>query len=355
MGKPVSFNSTARRLGLNSWVRAAIARQGGAILRTYGIAVALAILVALVASGDPAFVSKTNIFNMLGQWAPAGIMAVGMTYVVIVRGFDLSIASGFSLCAIVAALVGSLGYSPALAFLAAISAGLVIGLVNAVLVSGFQINPFIATVGTGFILFGINLFATPNTYILVEHPNFDALGSGTWHVFPYKGMFLLAFLIVGGLILAKTVYGQYLYAIGGNPETSRLSGLRVRILTGGTYVISGLCMGVAGMLAGSQLSSAQASMEPTIVFDVIAIVVLGGTSLSGGVGAIWRTAVGLAILATLSNGFTLLGLDPFFQNISKGAVLILALALDVWARRLSGARLRWSRFERRKRTNPADA
>ena len=333
-----------RRSGPMWALRAAIARQGGEILRTYGIGVSLVILVALVAIGDPSFLSKSNIFNMLGQWAPAGIMAVGMTYVVIVRGFDLSIASGFSLCAIVAALVGSLGYSPAIAFLAAIGAGLGIGLVNAFLVSGFQINPFIATVGTGFLFFGINLFATPNTYILVEDPSFDALGSGTWHGFSFKGIFLLVFLIVGGIILAKTIYGKYLYAIGGNPETSRLSGLRVRVLTGSTYVISGLCMGVAGMLAGSQLSSAQASMEPTIVFDVIAIVVLGGTSLAGGVGAIWRTAVGLAILATLSNGFTLLGLDPFFQNISKGSVLILALALDVWARRLSGTRLTWTRF-----------
>ena len=342
----------AGRSGALWALRAAILRQGGEVLRTYGIGVSLVILVALVTIGDPAFLSKSNIFNMLGQWAPAGIMAVGMTYVVIVRGFDLSIASGFSLCAIIAALVGSLGYSPAVAFLAAIGGGLGVGLVNALLVSGFRINPFIATVGTGFVFFGINLFATPHTYILVEDPSFDALGSGSWHGFTYKGMFLLAFLIVGGIVLAKTVYGKYLYAIGGNPETSRLSGLRVRVLTGSTYVISGLCMGVAGMLAGSQLSSAQASMEPTIVFDVIAIVVLGGTSLAGGIGAIWRTAVGLAILATLSNGFTLLGLDPFFQNISKGSVLILALALDVWARRLSGAKLTWGRVSRRERMNP---
>ena len=131
-------------------------------------------------------------------------------------------------------------------------------------------------------------------------------------------MILIAFMLIGGFVLAKSRYGQYLYAIGGNPEASRLSGLRVRSLTGSTYVFSGLSMGVAGMLAASQLSSAQAQMEPTIVFDVFAIVVLGGTSLAGGYGAIWRTAVGLAIIATISNGFNLLDINPFYQNIVKG-------------------------------------
>jgi ribose transport system permease protein len=150
---------------------------------------------------------------------------------------------------------------------------------------------------------------------------------------PYKGMFLLAFLAVGQFVLVNTLFGQCLYAIGGNPEASRLSGLRVRTFTALTYILSGLTMGVAGMLTASQLSSAQARMEPTIVFDVIAIVVVGGTSLAGGVGTIWRTAVGLAIIATISNGFTLLGLNPFYQGIVKGAVIIIALALEGWGRR----------------------
>ncbi len=313
--------------------------SAGIFFQTYGVAVSLAILVALVMLGDPAFLSIGNIFNMLGQWAPAGIMAVAMTYVIIVRGFDLSIAAGFSLCAIVAATVGAAGYGLVAAFVAAVVAGLAIGLGNALLVCGLAINPFIASVGTGFILLGINFIATPNTYITVDAPGFDALGAGTWHGLPFKGMFLIAFLIVGEFVLAKTVYGQRLYAIGGNPEVSRLSGLRVRLLTGSTYVVSGFCTGVAGLLAASQLSTAQARMEPTIVFDVIAVVVVGGTSLAGGLGAVWRTAVGLAILATISNGFTLLGLNPFYQGIVKGTVIILALALDGWARRSAATSL----------------
>ena len=138
---------------------------------------------------------------------------------------------------------------------------------------------------------------------------------------------------MGQIFLAKSKYGRYLYAIGGNPEASRLSGLSVGLIRSITYIFSGFTMGVAGSLAASQLSSAQAQMEPTIVFDVIAIVVLGGTSLSGGVGSVWRTAIGLAIVAAISNGFTLLGLHPYYQNIAKGAVIILAVAIEGFVHR----------------------
>jgi ribose transport system permease protein len=160
-----------------------------------------------------------------------------------------------------------------------------------------------------------------------------------WLRLTYKAWCLLAFLAIGQVVLARTTYGQRLYAVGGNPEASRLSGLRVRTLVGSTYVLSGLSAGFAGALAASQLSTAQARMEPTIVFDVIAVVVVGGTSLAGGIGGVWRTAVGLAIIATISNGFTLLGLNPFYQGLVKGGVIILALALERWSRQLAEASL----------------
>jgi ribose transport system permease protein len=311
----------------------------GEIFGPYGIVIALVLLVTLVTIGDRHFLSITNIVNMLGQWAPAGIMAVAATYVIIVRGFDLSVASAFSCCAIVAAALGSEGYPSSVAFIAAIAAGLGIGFANASLVAGLSINPFIATVGTSFIILGINLVATPNTYITVTEAGFDALGAGSWFGLTYKAWLLIISLAVGEFVLARTTYGERLYAIGGNPEASRLSGLRVRTLIGSTYVLSGVSAGIAGMLAASQLSTAQARMEPTIVFDVIAVVVVGGTSLSGGVGAVWRTAVGLAIIATISNGFTLLGLDPFYQGLVKGLIIIIALSLDAWSRRTADARL----------------
>ena len=309
-------------------------RYGAATLRTYGILIALIILVVIVFAGNPAFLSEGNIFNMLSQWAPAGIMAVGMTYVILTGGFDLSVASGYSLCAVTAAAVGQY-VDPALAYLAALGAGFAIGLLNAGLGVGVNINPFITTVGTGFILGGVTFVVTGNAAFIVDDPDFGIIGYERWHGFPFSGMLLLAFLLIGGLVLAKTVYGETVYAVGGNREASRLSGIRVRTVIGSTYVLSGVCMGMAGILTASQLNSAQANLDPAIIFDVLTIVVVGGTSLAGGFGSMWRTAVGLGIIATISNGFILLDISVFYQDIIKGSIIVGALALDVLARRLA--------------------
>jgi ribose transport system permease protein len=303
-------------------------------MRTYGIVVAFAILVTVVSITASAFLTERNVFNLFGQWAPAGIMAVAMTFVILTGGFDLSIAAGYSLTAVTAAGVGRT-HSPIVAFLAAMAVGLGIGLLNGSLIAGMRINPFITTVGTSFVIDGIALVVTGNAAYLTENPGFSTLGAGRWHGFPYSGMILIGFLVVGALVLARTVYGQWIYAVGGNAEASRLSGIRVRLVVASTYVLSGLCVGVAGCITASQLSSAQANIDPNIVFDVITVVVVGGTSLAGGFGAMWRTAVGLGIIATISNGFNLANFNPFYQNIVKGSIIVGALGLDVWARRLA--------------------
>jgi ribose transport system permease protein len=312
------------------------------VVRTYGVVVAFVLLVAVVAAASPGFATKTNIFNLFSQWAPAGIMAVAMTFVILTGGFDLSIANGFSLCAVTAAAVGRTE-APAVAFLAALGVGLAIGLANGLLVAGVRINPFIATIGTGFILGGIALVATGNVAYTVDDPGFGTIGAGRWHGFPYSGMILVACLCAGGLVLARTVYGQAIYAVGGNAEASRLSGIRVGATIGSTYVLSGVSMGVAGSITASQLSSAQANINPDIVFDVITIVVVGGTSLTGGVGSMWRTAIGLGIIATISNAFSLADVNPSYQDIVKGSIIIGALALDASMRRWAGrARPGWA-------------
>jgi ribose transport system permease protein len=293
------------------------------------------ILVVGVALWSPSYATQTNVFNLLSQWAPAGVMAVAMTFVILTGGLDLSIAAGFSLCAVTAAGVG-LHANPAIAFLAALGVGLAIGLGNGILVAGLGINPFITTVGTGFALNGIALVVTGNLAYVVENPAFGTLGAGRWHGFPYSGMILVLALLIGGLALAKTVYGQSVYAVGGNLEASRLSGIRVRTTIASTYVLSGLSMGLAGIITASQLNSAQANIDPDIVFDVITIVVVGGTSLAGGFGSMWRTAVGLGIVATISNAFSLSDVNPYYQDIVKGSIIVGALALDVVARRLAG-------------------
>lgn len=303
------------------------------LIRVYGIVFTMVLLVAVVTIGNPAFLSQKNLFNMLSQWAPAGIMAVGMTFVILTGGFDLSVASGYSLCAVVAAWVGQ-SFDPGVAFLAAIAVGLVFGLCNGLLVAVVRINPFITTVGSGFIITGIALVMTKNAAFMVDNPAFGELGAGRWNGIPYSGVLLIVTLLVFGWVLAKTVYGEAIYAVGGNYEASRLSGLRVRTIITSAYTLLGACVGLAGSITASQLSSAQANLDPGIIFDVLTVVVVGGTSLSGGSGAMWRTAVGLAIIATISNGFVLLDISPYYQSVIKGSIIVAALALDTGLTRL---------------------
>jgi ribose transport system permease protein len=328
-------------------------RYAVAALRTYGVVFALAILVIVVSIESPVFLTERNIFNLTSQWAPAGIIAVGMTYVILTGGFDLSVGAAYAFCAVAAATFAQ-DVSTGVAYLAALGIGTGIGLVNGILVSAVKVNPFIATLGTALALGGGALVWTKNAPISVDRVGFDSLGNGRWYDFPYAGMVMLGFLVVGGLVLAKTIYGQWIYAAGGNLEAAKLSGIRTGEVVASTYVFTGFCCGVAGIIGASQLSSAQADMDPDLLFDVITIVVLGGTSLAGGYGAMWRTVVGLAIIATLTNGFNLLDLDPNYQDIFKGVILVGALSLDSYARRVARRGIGASGFGRwRGRTAPA--
>jgi ribose transport system permease protein len=291
-------------------------------------------LVAIVAIKNPAFLSFINVANMLSQWSPAGLMAVGMTYVIIAGGFDLSIAAVFSLCAVIAGAVAQ-GQPVWVAFIAAVAGGAAVGTANAGLIARFNINPFITTVGTGFIVTGITFVVTKNAAFIVSNPDFGVLGAQRWHGIPYSGMLLIVALILAALVLSRTIYGHVIYGVGGNMEASRLSGLRVPLIVGSTYVFLGALTGVAGFISASQLSSAQANMDPNILFDVLTIVIVGGTPLGGGTGSIGRTAIGLILIATISNGFVLLDINPFYQNIIKGVLIVGALVFDSTLKRVA--------------------
>jgi ribose transport system permease protein len=311
-----------------------------AALRRYGIVIMLLILLATLGVLSPHFFRPTNFANILAQWAPVGIMSVGTTYVILAGGFDLSVAAGFAFCAVVAAALAQAGVPPYFAFLAAVVTGIVIGLVNAFLIVNLGINPFVATLATGFVLNGLPYLIVPSPFIEVDQPGFDTLGTGTWLHVPYTAWTLIGFLIIFGIVLAKTRYGHFIYAVGGNAGIARLFGIPDRLVAGSTYVFCGFCVGVAASLATSQLSYSASDQDPALVFDVIVAVVVGGTSLTGGVGSMWQTAVGLAILAVLQNGLNLLDINNFYQYIIKGILILCAVSLDVWVRLLS-ARRNW--------------
>lgn len=301
----------------------------GDFFRTYGVVVALVILLVVVALAEPKFLAFGNIMNILSQWAPVGIMGIGATYVIITRGFDLSVAAIFALCSVTAAGLG-VTQPPIVAFTIAILVGIAVGWGNGFIVTVLKVNPFIATLGTSLIIGGFTLLITGNQPFVVTNPDFGILGTGRIFGVPFSGLILIALMIIAGLILAYSSYGHSVYATGGNPEASYLVGIRTSLVTASTYAISGGAAGIAGVLTASLLSSAQPSTNPDLVFDVLTVVIVGGTSLAGGKGAIWRTAVGVALLATLQNGFNLLNLDPYYQDIIKGLIIIAAISSVSW-------------------------
>jgi ribose transport system permease protein len=332
--RPVEAEAPARSARLRRPSARAVGTYGVELARTYGIVLGLAVLVAAVASQNSVFVSKVNLLNISSQWAPAGVMAAGLTFVLIAGGIDLSLGANFNLCAVVAAAIGQ-HHDPGLAFLAAMGLGTGIGLVNALIVTITGIDSFIATLGVSFALTSVSEILTGNHAYYVENNDFLSLGAGSWHTIPYAGMVMFGTFVLLGIVLGRGVYGQSVYAVGGNREASRLAGLRVQMLYGSTFVLVGFCSGLAGILSASQLGSAQYNIDPGILFDVVTMVVLGGTSLLGGYGAMWRTVVGWAFIASIGNAFNILNVNSSYQNLVKGLVLIGALAIDVYVRKLA--------------------
>jgi ribose transport system permease protein len=318
-------------------LRARISRRSSipTLLLRYGMVVVLVVMVMVTSILDSHFLDSNNLLNLLRQWAPQGLMAIGMTYVIITGGFDLSVGGIYAGGAVLAAAAAN--QAPvALALLAVIAAGAAVGLLNGALITRLDVNPFVATLGMGFVVTGVAEVASNATPVLVTKTSFTTLGAGNWGPFPIPGVLLVVGLVVGGLALARTVYGRYVYAVGGGEEASRLSGIRTRLVKTGAYVMSGALAGLAGMIIASRLSEGQADIGQNIELDVITIVVVGGTALTGGEGAMWRTAVGIAILAVMGNAFDRLQVSTFYQEIIKGAIIVAAIAIDSYGKKRVG-------------------
>ena len=277
------------------------------------------------------FLTFANLENLLSQNAPIGIVAIGMTFVIISGGFDLSVGALFAGGAVV---YGSLdGRVPAaLALVAAVAVGIAAGGVNGALITRIKVNPFIATLGTASVFAGaVALYAAPDGEFIAS-ASFSALGSDEIAGLPIAVWVLALVAVVAGLVLARTVYGRSVYTVGGNLEAARLAGMRVDVLRASVYVLVGACATFAGAMLASRVGVGQADIGATIALDAIAIVIIGGTSLFGGEGAIWRTVVGLLILATINNLFDSLTVDSDVQAVIKGGILIAAVGLDVFIR-----------------------
>lgn len=301
------------------------------VIAQYGMVLALILVLILATTVYPRFFELANIRNLLAQNAPVGIVAVGMTFVILGFGFDLSVGAIFALGAVIFAKnADTMGLWGAAGFTLLVASGC--GLVNAVIITKLKVNPLVATLGTGSSFSGLAYIYSNSAPITPSDFDFGYLGSTSWLGWPAAIWILLTAITAGALVLKFTTYGRSVYAIGGNDEAARLSGMRVDLVRGSTYVISALLSAFAGMLLASRLGVGLAGMGSAIALDAIAIVVIGGTSLTGGEGAMWRTVMGLLILATLSNVFNSLAVSTNFQLLVKGIIIVAAVALDVFVR-----------------------
>ncbi|MDO9379633.1 MAG: ABC transporter permease [Nocardioidaceae bacterium] len=295
----------------------------------------IAVLIALIILASilyPGFLAPENVRDILVQNAAVGIIALGMTFVIISGGFDLSVGATYALGATVSAGVTLSTGQPALGILAALAAGGVCGVVNGILVAVLRINPFVATLGSASIISGIAYIYSKSAPFIVADPSFKVLATSRTAGIPTPIVILAVTFVVGGVLLAATRYGRNVYAVGGNHEASWLSGLRVPRITASVYVMTGLLAAFAGTIDASRLGVGQADVGASLALDAIAIVIVGGTSLRGGEGAVWRSAVGLLIFATLTNLFYSLNLSQNWQLIAKGTIVLIAVALDSYSR-----------------------
>ncbi len=309
------------------------ARPGGTqwIFR-YGMVLAFVALTIVTAILDHSFLQPNNLLNLLRQWAPPGLMAVGMTFVIISGGFDLSVGGTYAAAATLSAWLALSMPIPA-AIAVAIVMGSAIGLLNGAVITRLEVNPFVATLGMGFIVTGLTEVLSNAMPQIVENPDFQIFGGGDIWGIPIPGILLIITLLVGGVVLGGSVYGRYIYAIGGGDEASRLSGLRTRSVRTLAYVITGALAALAGCVIASQLGEGQGDIGRNVELGVITIVIVGGNAVSGGEGAMWRTATGIGILAILGNSFDHLQVSTFWQEVIEGVIVIGALAIDSYGKR----------------------
>lgn len=301
-------------------------------VRDFGIVVTLVALFLALSVSSSAFLTQRNLMNIADQSAPLGIVACGATVVFIAGGFDLSAGATFGFTGVVAATI-ALDVDVVLGLFAGVAAGALIGLFNGALTTVGKINAFIATLASSVIITGAALAISDGKLIRVDDTRFTSLGQDEVMGVPFAVMTFALVAVVLSIALHRMSWGRYLYAVGGNEEAARLSGLRVGVLRTSTYVVAGALAGLGGVIAASRVGTGQANAGGNdLVLDAIAAVVIGGTSILGGAGAIWRTVVGLFVLALIQNGFNLLGVDLIFQRFLFGIILLWAVGIDARAR-----------------------
>jgi ribose transport system permease protein len=303
------------------------AREGGIIYPFIVVFIILAIWKGAT------FYGKTNLLEILDQQSATLIIAVAGTMVLIAGGIDLSVGATYALCEVIATKMAITG-NPVLAIIVGVLIGIGVGAVNGVIATFFRINSLIATLAMSFVITGVaSLITNGNLIIAYSALGFSKLARTQFLDVTTAAWTMIGVVIVLGVVLSRTIAGRYIYAAGSNAEAARLAGVRVQWIKLVTFAISGGAAGLGGIIDASRVLSASSSNGGTaLTFTVLAGMVVGGTSILGGEGAIWRTVVGVLFIALIGNGFTLLAWNPLYEQITLGIILLLAVGGDAWSR-----------------------
>ena len=299
-------------------------------LQKLGPVIGLLLIVVIISIMSPSFLTMNNLFNVLRQVSINALIAFGMTFVILTGGIDLSVGSILALTGAVTAGMMSGGLDPILAMILGVLLGVLLGAINGLIIAKGKVAPFIATLATMTIFRGLTLVYTEGRPIsgLGDSFAFQMLGKGYFFGIPFPVVTMAISFAVLYFILKKTTFGRRVYAVGGNEEASRLSGINVDRIKIYVYSLAGGLTAIAALILTSRLNSAQPTAGNMFELDAIAAVVLGGTSLTGGRGWIVGTLVGALIIGVLNNGLNLIGVSSFFQQVVKGAVILIAVLLD---------------------------
>ena len=298
-----------------------------AFLSRFGLLFSFALLVLALSLLSDRFLAPSNLINVLRQAAINGVVSVGMTFVILTGGIDLSVGSILALAVVVGADLMKQGLAVPLAVLAALALGAGLGAINGLIITRGRIPPFIATLGMFTVARGLALMYTQGQPVTGLPGSFRFIGTGTAWTIPMPIIVAALTYALGIFVLNNTRLGQYVYVLGDNPTAARLAGVPNNRITTLVYAISGLCSALAGLILIARLDSAQPVIGLGYEFNAIAAVVVGGTSFAGGEGTLGGTLLGALLIETLNNGMNLLNVSPLWEQVVKGMVIALALLL----------------------------
>jgi len=299
-----------------------------------GIILGLLVMCIIITIANPVFITQANLLNVMRQITTNLFLALAMTMIIILAGIDLSVGSNIALSGVVTTIsIAIFGLPIPVALILGLLTGILIGAVNGYFAATTAIPPFIITLSMMNVARGVAFIITEGAPVRVMDPTFNFIGAGFIGDIPIPVIYLLIFIFICYFIMNKSKLGRHIYAVGGNPEAARFAGINVKKVKFFAYTFSGFMAGFAGVVLASRMFSGQPTSGTGAELDAIAAVVLGGTSMSGGIGKIGGTVIGALIIGVLNNGLNLMGVSSFWQDVIKGVVILAAVYADVAKRK----------------------